>query len=562
MDKGESEPLVRRDAGKSGIADALRETARLLQSGDNDAALAILYPALYEEPLNSGAFLFFSDLCIFSKRWDLLDEICHLRLKEMPDEAETLCRQAQARLGLGRYLEAARILEGVAAGSPLNGVAWHELGRVQKRLAMPDEALVSFKKAVESDPGNMVFQDSSLFAMLFSDTVSPEEIAVAHRSWGEKFAFPVLGRKSAVHGGKITVGYLSPDFREHSVSSFIRPVIVNHDRERFRVICYHCGPEKDRTTMQFSEMAEFWRDITDMSDADAYSLIADDNVDILVELAGHTAWNRLQLMAMRPAGINVSWIGYPHSTGLSGIDFRLTDAMADPPGLSEPLSTERLARLPGCFLCYSPPVDSPLPSFAPPMLENGFVTFGSFNNPGKITPKILGCWRALLKAVPESRLMLKGEAFDDPEACSDMLERFSLPEERVITAGWTPDRRSHLALYNHVDIALDTWPYNGTTTTCEALWMGVPVITLAGSHHASRVGATLLSAAGLGMFICKSAEEYLRKGIELSGNPGLLEWSRRNLRKMVSASPLMDGAGFTLELEKLYDSLVSGCSCR
>jgi predicted O-linked N-acetylglucosamine transferase (SPINDLY family) len=309
-------------------------------------------------------------------------------------------------------------------------------------------------------------------------------------------------------------------------------------------------------------MVENWRDITDLDDAGAYDLIVRDGVTLLVDLAGHTAWNRLPLMALRPAPIQLTWIGYPHSTGLAQIDYRITDAVADPPGISESLHSEQPARLPGCFLCYTPPADAPQPSAFPPVQNVGVLTFGCFNNLAKIPPTLLDCWKKLLEQVPQSRLLIKGEAFDDPAAQSELLKRFGLPDNRVLTCGWTPDRISHLALYNQVDIALDTWPYNGTTTTCEALWMGVPVVTLAGEHHASRVGASLLTAVGLEYCVCKSAEEYVQRAAELAGNLHLLQALRSNLRTMLYASPLMDGPGFTQKLEKLYGEIVSANSAR
>ena len=536
---------------------ALHEAARHLSAGDQEGALQILQQLITQQPLHGEAFAALSDLCSLLRRWELLTNICRQRLQHLPNDTETCCRYAQAELGQRHYLRAVALLEGVVRRAPGHAAAWHELGRVMKRLARLDEALDCFHRAETADPGNRIFQDSLLFTQLFSDACSPEKIAAAHRAWGRNFS-PVTWPEALWRDGdRITVGYLSPDFREHSVASFIEPVLHHHNRHRFKIICYQCGPEQDATTKRLCSMVENWRDITDLDDASAYDLIVRDGVTLLVDLAGHTAWNRLPLMALRPAPIQLTWIGYPHSTGLTQIDYRITDTVADPPGLSESLHTEHVVRLPACFLCYTPPADAPQPAIFSPIQQSGVITFGCFNNLAKITPTLLDCWRSLLDQVPQSRLLIKGEALDDPAAQAELLKRFGLPENRVLACGWTPDRISHLALYNQVDIALDTWPYNGTTTTCEALWMGVPVVTLTGTHHASRVGASLLTSAGLEFCVCQSAEEYVQRAAELAGNLPLLQTLRRNLRAMLSASPLMDGSGFTQKLEKLYCELVS-----
>lgn len=549
--------ILRNDA-----ATALQEAAAHLASGNHDEALRILRLLIAQQHLHNAAFTIFADLCTLLRQWEFLSDSCQQRLHYLPNDTETCCRYAQAELGRQRYLQAIALLEDVVKRAPEHAAAWHELGRVLKRLARVDEACTCFQRAATAAPDNRIFQDSFLFTQLFSDTCPPADIAAAHRAWGANFPPIPVPATPWKPTGRITVGYLSPDFREHSVASFIEPVLRHHDRHRFRIICYQCGPEQDGTTQRLCSLVEQWRNITDLDDSVACDLIIQDGVTLLVDLAGHTAWNRLPLLALRPAPLQMTWIGYPHSTGLTQIDYRITDIVADPPETAESLHTEHLARLPGCFLCYAPPRDAPQPTSKPPVQESGLLTFGCFNNLAKITPTLLDCWRRLLEQIPQSRLLLKGEAFDDPAARSALLKQFALPENRVLTCGWTPDRTSHLSLYNQVDIALDTWPYNGTTTTCEALWMGVPVITLAGTHHASRVGASLLASVGLEFCVCHSAEEYIQRALQLAGNLPLLRMLRSDLRALLSASPLLDGIGFTRKLEFLYDEIVSADSDR
>jgi predicted O-linked N-acetylglucosamine transferase (SPINDLY family) len=273
-----------------------------------------------------------------------------------------------------------------------------------------------------------------------------------------------------------------------------------------------------------------------------------------VELAGHTAWNRLPLLNLHPAPIQVSWLGYPHSTGLPSVDYRITDTIADPPGVSDRLHTEQLVRLPKTFICYRPPDDFE-PFRALPYQRNGYITFGSFNNFAKVSPATIKCWRQILTMMPDSKLLLKSAVFAEEDACRMIAERLDIPLNRLVMIGSTPDRTSHLALYSQVDIALDTFPYNGTTTTCEALYMGVPVITISGDHHAARVGASILGTVGVGELVASSVESYIDKTVKLACDIPRLVWLREHLPGLMANSPLMDQEGFTIALESAYQQM-------
>jgi len=543
--------MSRSECGKD-IATGLRDVSGLLARGSQDAALALLLELFERQPQHTQLFCVLAGLAATAQQWDLLEQACLMRLNLLPGDDEALCRYAQAELGRRRYLRAVAMLEQVTGRNAAHGDAWIELGRVMKRLARIDEALRCFQKALIADPFNRLAQDNLLFTRLFSDHDRIEDVAAAHRSWGAAQKGEGSVPAHIPEQGRVAVGYLSPDLREHSVAAFIEAVLRSHDRKRFRVICYQCGPQQDTVTDRLRTLVDEWRDITDLDDTAACDLIRLDRVSILVDLAGHTAWNRLAMMALRPAPVQITWIGYPHSTGLPQIDYRITDAVADPPGMTERFHSEELVRMPGCFLCYDPPMDAPEPSPEPPAGRTGDITFGCFNNLAKVSPTILGCWRTILEQTPRSRLVIKAEVFDDPEALAEVLQRFGLPVARVVALGWVPDRTAHLALYNQIDIALDTWPYNGTTTTCESLWMGVPVVTLAGNHHAARVGASLLTAVGLEHLIASCPDEYVSSAVALAGNLPLLQALRRGLRPLLESSPLLDGPGFTRDLEGLY----------
>ena len=298
-----------------------------------------------------------------------------------------------------------------------------------------------------------------------------------------------------------------------------------------------------------------------MSDEEAAELIREDEIDILIDLAGHTAGNRMLLFARKPAPVQVSWIGYPTTTGLSAMDYKIVDSYTDPPGMTEQYYTERLLRLPESFLCYKPeregPEVSPVPS-----LTSGHITFGSFNNFAKMSPEVVEAWANIMKAVPDSRLLLKSHCFSDAGTrryASELFVRHGIEKERVELLLYEPSVHTHLSFYSRVDIGLDTFPYNGTTTTCEALWMGVPVVTLSGGTHASRVGKSLLSNIGLGELVALTEKEYMEAAIELANDTKRLQGLRKSLRDMMAHSPLTNAKQFTADLESCYRIMWGKC---
>jgi predicted O-linked N-acetylglucosamine transferase (SPINDLY family) len=291
-----------------------------------------------------------------------------------------------------------------------------------------------------------------------------------------------------------------------------------------------------------------------MSDDRAAETIQRDKIDILTDLAGHTANNRILLFARKPAPVQVSWIGYPATTGLSAMDYKIVDSYTDPPGMTEQYYTEKLLRMPESFLCYLPDKDSP--EVGPlPALSSGHITFGSFNNFAKVTPEAMDVWAKILQALPGSRLVLKAKSLSGKgirEHIADTFMQRGIAAERLHMLGWEPSVGDHLGTYNRIDISLDTFPYNGTTTTCEALWMGVPVITLAGNTHASRVGVSLLINAGVSELIAKTCDEYLAIAVALATDTRRLQSMRERLRNMMRQSPLTDAKRFVNALETHY----------
>jgi len=327
------------------------------------------------------------------------------------------------------------------------------------------------------------------------------------------------------------------------------------------VTCYSDVATEDDKTQLFKSFVPRWRSIVGLSDEEVAKLIHSDGIDVLVELTGHTGNNRLAMLARRPAPVIVTWIGYPHTTGLTRMDYRISDEQADPRD-SPGLTTEKLVYLPDCFLCYTPPEGAPAVSLRPAQETYGSVTFGCFNNLAKVSTLMIRVWSRLLHEVPDSRLFLKSKAL----LCQKVQEKFrrafashGIEGHRVDLSGLKPQTGSHLQMYNLVDVALDTAPYAGTTTTCEALYMGVPVVALRGQRiHAQNVGASLLAAVQLGDLVAATEEEFVQKAAALARHTTRWAALRAGLRSRMLRSPLCDGPRHAVRLERLLSSLAAG----
>ena len=311
---------------------------------------------------------------------------------------------------------------------------------------------------------------------------------------------------------RLKIGYVSPDFCQHSVAYFIEPLLRAHERQAVEVFCYADVTRPDSVTARLRGYADHWLITVGRSDDELAERILTDSIDILVDLAGYTSKNRLGVFARKAAPVQVSWLGYPNTTGLAAMDYRLVDAVTDPVGEADAWASETLVRVDGGFLCYGSGKDVPKPT-VPPCLTSRTVTFGSFNNPAKLSDATLDTWARLLERLPKTRLLLKGKPLGDAATRSFFLSRLAergVAPERVELVAWLSNEAMHLALYDRVDIALDPFPYNGTATTCEALWMGVPVVTLLGDRHAGRVGASLLTQVGFTDWIAGSGTSMWR----------------------------------------------------
>ena len=427
------------------------------------------------------------------------------------------------------------------------------------------EAMIVAGRGVKLDPSSKLGRENYLFALNHHADMAPAQVAAEHRRWGaeveQRYPVSSAGALKRPDGRRIRVGYLSGDFCSHSVHFFFVSLFTAHDRSLFEIFLYGHVDEPDDITDHYRRQAEHWRDILNLDDAAIVAQIARDNIDILVDLQGYTnKRNFIDVLARKPAPVQVSWLGYPNTTGLSRVDYKIVDPITDPPG-HEAYYSEQLVRMDHGFLCYQPPPRMPDidPDKLDGMAAGRAVTFGSFNNTNKIQPDMIRIWCRVLAEIPDAKLILKGRAFVEPataERCYAMFEREGVARDRIRGIARLPAQSDHLKLYNQIDIALDTWPYNGTTTTMEALWMGVPVMTLQGDRHVQRVSSSILHRIGLADLIATSPDEYVRKTVALARDWQRLKSLQTGMRERILSSPLMDKQGFARQMEKAFGEMV------
>jgi protein O-GlcNAc transferase len=541
-------------------AEAVRRRALTAhRAGDLDGAAGLYIQALEVAPDIAAYHAGLGDVVRDQGRPDRA-AFCYSRaLAITPDDPALLAALARALTTQGRNTEAIVQYKRIVALQP--GVASAHINLANALLAQGriELALAEYDRALEIDPASALARSNRLLCLNYSER-APEEIFADHRAWEAAHA---SAPTKAVHANerdpdrRLRIGYVSGDFRDHPVAAFIAPLLAAHDRAAVQVYAYADAPRPDAVTQRLSGLADRWTSIVGVSNEVLAEHIRAAKVDILVDLGGHTAGERLGLFARRPAPIQATWIGYPNTTGLSSIDYRLVDAVTDPPGAADALASETLVRLQDGFLCYEPPADAPEPG-PPPSIAKGVVTFGSFNFPTKLSDGVLAAWAAILTRTPTARLLLKGGYDADPGARAHVVTRLAasgVAEDRIDFLPWTATTAEHLARYGEIDIALDTFPYNGTTTTCETLWMGVPLVALLGDRHAGRVSASLLTRVGLENLIAADVEAYVELATRLAGDPDRLAEIRRTLRPRMAASPLCDAPAFAYKLDAAYRTM-------
>jgi predicted O-linked N-acetylglucosamine transferase (SPINDLY family)/predicted SAM-dependent methyltransferase len=524
--------------------------------GDLDKAKKHLDKTLLLQPNNPDAYLNLAN--IVKAKGCYNDAIIYLvkALELKPNFAEAENSLGLCWNGLGNMVKAVECFNRAIKINPNLYQAYNNLGNAFLGLVKVNDAINAFKMSMHLKSDFYMAHSNYLYALLYQESIDAEKVYVEHANYGKRFdSLKKFNFINEVKSNKrIRVGYLSPDFCRHPVIFFIEAIIANHNHQKFEIYAYDDTHSPDEMTKRIETRVDKWRRIKGLDDEDVINIIKNDRIDILIDLAGHTGNNRLQIFGKKPAPIQVSYLGYPHSTGLPMMDYRITDKYADPNGYTEQYHSEKLIRLPDCFLCYQAPDNHP--DISPlPMIVNSYITFGSFNNFTKVNTYILGLWAELLLVVPKSRLIIKAKQLRDNDICQRVklfFESRGISSERIELIAWFSTYDEHMGFYSKVDIGLDTYPYHGTTTTCEALYMGIPVVTLAGETHLSRVGVSILKQVGLDELVAESAEAYVTKALKLASNVEMLSTIRKELRGKMDSSPLTKGGLFVKNLEKEY----------
>jgi predicted O-linked N-acetylglucosamine transferase (SPINDLY family) len=531
--------------------DALSNLGALLrQTGHFEEAVRILEKAVQVSPGQAAAWSNLSNLYRDIGRHAQAISAGRRAAELAPRDATVLSNLGNALFQVDAFDEAKAVLERAVGCDPRFPNAWTNLGNVHQRQCHVEEAIACYAKALEVNPQHVVAHSNQLFCMHFVPRYTPDEIARAHRAWAQRHEQPLLGRRlppRPVDGAApvLKVGMVSSDLREHPVADFLRPLVKHWPAHRLELHFYSAASVPDQMSRWFKERASGWRDIAGLDDDGLARQIRADAIDVLFDLTGHTAKHRLLAFARRPAPVQVGWLGYFDTTGMDSMDFMLADEVCVRPG-EEGRYAEKVICLPQDFVCYEPPADAP-PVGRLPAEMTGQVTFGSMNQIAKVTDEVIRLWARVVKAVPGSRLLMGGKAFNDESTRQVFLRKFEaegLSGERLILRPGT-HKAGVLATYNEIDIALDPFPCAGGTTTCEALWMGVPVVSLFGERFSGRHSAAHLMAVGQPDLVTHDEQAYVDLARRLAQDLPELSRLRAGLREQMRQSALCDGAAFS-----------------
>jgi len=517
----------------------------------------------------------------------------HDYTRSYPEDAEAWHLLGLAYIRLGRAPEAIPALQQAIALQPGHVLAHNSLGIAMEANGNPDSAAIYFEHAIRIGPSRPeAFNNLAMIRLeqgrapeavelfrrsLALNTRQPHvfsnyllglnyladlpaaTILTEHKNWASWFADPLppVGRTHRPNPESVLhIGYVSADFRSHPVAAYISAVLAAHDRKAVRVTCYSSVGIPDASTERIKKLADNWREITQLPDQEEAELIRRERVDVLVDLNGHSSRHRLGVFARRPSPVQVTHFGYPNTTGIAAMGYRLTDAFADPPG-AESHYVEKLVRLPDFAWCWLPPENAP-PVGPLPADAAGHITFGSLNNSAKLTESAIALWARVLSEVPDSRLLILGSKSKAAQERIVGLFAQRSVGDRVEALPRMPNAE-YYAAYNRIDLALDPFPYNGGVTTCDALWMGAPVLTLTGSTYAGRQGADILNAIGLPEFAANSADEFVEMAKRVAADRDRLREVRAVLRERLRASPICDAVRITRNLEAAYRVMAKEC---
>ena len=433
--------------------------------------------------------------------------------------------------------------------------AYNEMGNYLIRAGDPKSACQSFQKVLEiSGPETTPVYSNWLLAQQYRDDISREDIYQNHLGWQQRHACLVkrVNRldfdNTPAPKRKLRIGFTSGDLYSHSVFFFLNGLFHSYDRDQLSITCFSDLPEsgEDSQSKTLKDNVDEWVRIHGFDESKVFEVVRDKKIDILIDISGHTGKSRLLLYLKRAAPVQVTWLGYPDTTGIDSVDYRIIDDVTDPSPWADKLASEKLYRMPGSFLCYKP-LDDWYDIEPQPETRDDKIVFGTFNEAPKFSPSVVKLWCQILKAIPEAELVIKCRPFGEEKTREFMMSNLrscGIDENRVRLLGFIPSNTGHMSTYDVMDVALDPFPYNGTTTSCEALWMGVPFITREGDRHCARVGMSLLQSVGLDDWITYSDEEYVAKAVEIAQDKEGLKALKKSLRDRMIQSPLCDHVGF------------------
>ncbi len=543
-------------ARRPGFADAHTNLAAALQSaGQLHEAITENQLAIQLKPDAADAYSNLGTLYLTTGDIEAAITSCKKAIELRPQEPAGYNNLGQALQAKGLPDDATAAYLKALSVRHNNPKAWNNLGGVQFSQGMLDEAIASFDHAAQLSTTESTAHSNKVYALHFHPHYDADAIARELRVWDERRARPLLPASRSYPndrdpGRKLRIGYVSPDFRHHVVGFNVLPLIERHDRSRFEVFCYSNVSEPDDMTRTFQAKADQWRNIVGVNDEAAAEQIRIDRVDILVDLALHLAGGRLLVFARKPAPVQVTFAGYPGSTGMQAMDYRLTDPHLEPPVSGDTRYAEQSIVLPDSFWCYAPTGPSPDVNELP-AVRYGFVTFGCLSNFSKINGEVLEKWAAVMLRVPRSRLILLAAVGSHRRRLLDAMAALGVSEDRITFVDRRP-RADYLALYQQIDLSLDTFPYNGHTTNLDSLWMGVPFVTLVGQTPVSRAGWSQLSNLEMTELAALSDKQFVDIAVNLAGDISRLAELRKTLHDRLRASPIMDAASFTRNIETAY----------
>ena len=526
------------------------------RKGDWEAAIASSRLAIALNPGMAAAYVNLGSALSRVGRTDEAIAVYQRAIALWPDHLQAHCNLGVALHEAGRLDEACAVLRRAIALRPDDPVALTNLGSAIQAQGRLDEAVACFRKAIALDPGCWKAAGNLLFTLQLDPEYDAQALLAEHLHWGRHFGDPLAAEVRPLDidrtpERRLRIGFVSPDFSIHPVGRILVPLFAHHDRAQAEFLAYSDVQKPDMVTEEFKTHADGWHETLGLSDAQLAGQIRADRIDILVDLAFYTGGNRMLVFARKPAPIQVSMLGMPTTTGFSTIDYRLTDPYFDPPGQNDGNYSEQSFRLPHTLWCYPPPPEAP-PVGPLPALKNGFVTFGCLNQLIKVSKPAVQLWVQLLHSVPGASLIIQAPPGSHRYRLLGEFAQGGIAPDRIELVAKVPGRRAYFERYHNLDFGLDPFPYTGHLTTMDSLWMGVPVVTLAGRTGSGPRGVTILSNAGLTELIAHTPEQYVAIAVQLANDLERLSALRAGLRQRMQASPLTDGKQYAADVEAAF----------